>query len=118
MGRALTSPLLSLLVPGLGQIMNRQLLKGSLMVAAMSLLFIILLGFGLHEFSKAVIAIQEAGAQPGDMEALSAQLRSQGFIWFLVLGGLLAALWVYAVVDAHRGGKARDALEAAGGGRD
>ena len=108
MRRAVLSPLLSLLVPGMGQIVNRQLLKGSLMVAAMSLMFIILLAFGLHEFSKAVVAIQEAGAPPGDIAALSAQLRSQGFVWLVVLGGLLMALWVYAVVDAHLGGKAQD----------
>ena len=109
MRRAIVSPLLSLLVPGMGQILNRQLFKGSIMVAAMSLLFIIMLGFGLHQFSRAVVAIQEAGAQPGDFAALSAQLRAQGVTWFLVLGGLLACLWIYAVVDAFQGGRRRDA---------
>jgi hypothetical protein len=109
MRRAIVSPLLSLLVPGMGQILNRELFKGSIMVAAMSLLFIIMLGFGLHQFSQAVMAIQEAGAQPGDFAALSAQLRAQGSTWFLVLGALLAALWTYAVLDAYRGGRRRDA---------
>ncbi|MFH1033263.1 MAG: hypothetical protein V1806_02040 [Pseudomonadota bacterium] len=109
MRKAVVSPLLSLLVPGLGQIVNRELFKGSIMVAAMSLLFIIMLGFGLHQFSKAVMTIQEAGAQPGDFSALSAQLRAQGSAWFLVLGGLLACLWAYAVIDAWRGGRRRDA---------
>ncbi len=109
MRKAVVSPLLSLLVPGLGQILNRELFKGSIMVAAMSLLFIIMLGFGLHQFSRAVVAIQEAGAPPGDFAALGAQLRAQGSAWFMVLGGLLACLWAYAVLDAWRGGRRRDA---------
>ncbi|MBI4798481.1 MAG: hypothetical protein HY794_07070 [Desulfarculus sp.] len=109
MRKAVISPLLSLLVPGMGQILNRQLFKGSLMVAAMSLLFIILLAFGMHQFGQAVMAAQEAGAAPGDFAAVGAQMRAQGATWFLVLGGLLAGLWTYAVVDAFRGGRARDA---------
>lgn len=111
MRKAVLSPLLSLMVPGLGQLINRQLLKGSLLVAFMSLLFMILLGFALHQFSVAVVAIQEAGAQPGDFAALSAQLRQQGAAWLLVMFGLLAGLWIFAVVDAWRGGRAADARE-------
>ncbi len=111
MRKAVLSPLLSLLVPGLGQIVNRQLFKGSLMVAAMSLLFLILLGFALHQFSVAVVAVQEAGAQAGDFAALSRQLRAQGFLWLAGLGACLALLWVYAVVDAWRGGRAADAQQ-------
>ncbi|CAO0822159.1 DUF5683 domain-containing protein [Desulfarculales bacterium] len=114
MRRSIVSPLLSLLVPGIGQILNRELFKGSIMVAAMSLLFIIMLGFGLHQLSRAVVAIQEAEAQPGDFAALSAQLRAQGSVWFLVLGGLLACLWAYAVIDAFRGGCRCDAQTSEG----
>lgn len=114
MRRGIVSPLVSLLVPGLGQLLNRELFKGSLMVAAMSLLFIMLLGFGMHQFSQAVVAIQDAGAKPGDFAALSVQLRAQGVTWLFVLGGLLAALWTYAVLDAWRGGRRRDAQERAG----
>lgn len=111
MRKGLLSPVLSLLVPGLGQIVNRELLKGCLLVAAMSLLFMILLGFGMHQLSQAIVAVQEAGAAPGDFEALSAQLRRQGFAWLLVLGGFLVALWAYAVIDAWQGGRRADARE-------
>jgi hypothetical protein len=111
MRKAFLSPLLSLLVPGMGQLVNRELLKGAVMVAAMSLLFIIMLGFGLHQFSRAMVAIQEAGAEPGDLSALSAQLRAQGTTWLLVLGGLLSCLWTYAVIDAFQGGRRRDAQD-------
>lgn len=111
MRNAALSPLLSLLVPGMGQIINRELFKGAMLVAAMSLLFIAMLGLGLHQFSKAIMAAQEAGAQPGDFAAVSAQMRAQGASWFLVLGGLLAGLWAFAVIDAFRGGRRRDALE-------
>jgi hypothetical protein len=109
MRKAVLSPLLSALVPGMGQLVNRDLLKGAVLVAAMSLLFIILLGFGLHQFSRAMVAAQDAGAGYGDFAAVGAQMRAQGYTWFLVLGGLLAALWTFAVIDAYQGGRRRDA---------
>ena len=109
MRRALVSPLLSgLVIPGLGQIVNRQVGKGAMMVAAASLLFMLTLGFAFHEISQAVLAL-DGYAGPDKLAALRGQLIKQGVTWLIILGGLTAALWIYAVIDAWRGGRERDA---------
>lgn len=109
MRRALVSPLLSgLVIPGLGQLVNRQVGKGALLVAAASLLFMLTLGFAFHEISQAVLAL-EGYAGPDKLGALRAQLLKQGVLWLVVLGGLMAGLWIYGIVDAWRGGRERDA---------
>lgn len=109
MKRAIISPLLSgLVIPGLGQLVNRQVGKGAFLVAAASLLFMATLGFTLHKITQAVIAL-EGYAGPDKFGALRAELLRQGTAWLWVLGGLMAALWIYAVWDAWRAGRARDA---------
>lgn len=111
MRRAILSPLLSaLVIPGLGQLVNRQIAKGAFLVAAVSLLFMVGLGFALHQVTSAITTLDaKGGLKPGDFGALSEQLRAQGGEWLLVFLGLLLALWAYAVIDAWRGGRARDA---------
>ncbi|MEW5913356.1 MAG: hypothetical protein AB1814_12420 [Thermodesulfobacteriota bacterium] len=108
MRRSVVAPLLSaLVIPGLGQIVNRQVAKGALLVAASSLLFMVGLGVTFHQVSKAVLALE--GQAPVDKwAALRAQLISQGTTWLWVLFALLAVLWLFAVVDAWRWGKRRD----------
>jgi len=107
--RALVSPLLSgLVIPGLGQIVNRQVGKGAMMVAAASLLFMLTLGFTFHEVSQAVLAL-DGYAGPDKLAALRGQLLKQGVAWLMILGGLMMALWVYGIIDAWRGGRERDA---------
>lgn len=109
MRRALVSPLLSgLVIPGLGQIVNRQVGKGAMLVAAASLLFMLTLGFAFHEISQAVLAL-DGYAGPDKIGALRAQLIKQGVGWLLTLGGLTAALWIFGIIDAYKGGRARDA---------
>ena len=112
MKRAVISPLLSgLVIPGLGQLVNRQVGKGALLVAAASLLFMATLGFTLHKITQAAIALDGYNG-PDKFGALRAQLLKEGTIWLWVLGGLMAALWIYAVYDAWQGGRARDAQAA------
>lgn len=109
MRRAIISPILSgLVIPGLGQLVNRQVGKGAFMVAAASLLFMATLGFALHKITQAVIAL-EGYAGPDKIGALRAQLAKEGTVWLWVLGGLMAALWIYGIYDAWQGGRARDA---------
>ncbi len=108
MKRAIVSPILSgLVIPGLGQLVNRQIAKGAFLVAAVSLLFMITLGFTFHQLSKAVIALEGTQA-PDKFAALREQLVSQGVWWLFLLGGLLAGLWLYGVIDAWRWGRLRD----------
>eukprot|EP01022_Parablepharisma_sp_SALTPOND_P002723 TRINITY_DN11111_c0_g1_i2.p1 TRINITY_DN11111_c0_g1~~TRINITY_DN11111_c0_g1_i2.p1 ORF type:complete len:809 (-),score=292.58 TRINITY_DN11111_c0_g1_i2:541-2967(-) len=107
--RAIVSPILSgLVIPGLGQLVNRQVGKGAFLVAAASLLFMATLGFALHKITQAVIALDGYNG-PDKFGALRAELVNQGTAWLWVLGGLMVALWAYAVYDAWQGGRARDA---------
>ncbi|RJX31837.1 MAG: hypothetical protein C4525_11355 [Desulfarculus sp.] len=108
MRRAVVAPLLSgLVIPGLGQIVNRQVGKGALLMAGSSLLFMVGLGLAFHQVSQAVLALE--GQAPADKwAALRAQLLSQGTGWLWVLLAALAALWLFAVLDAWRWGRRRD----------
>ncbi len=87
MRRALVAPLpLGPGYTGLGHLINRQLGKGALLVAAAILLFMLTLGFAFHELCQAVLAL---GATPGrtSWPALRVQLLKQGVTWLVVLGG-------------------------------
>ncbi len=116
MKRALVSPLLSLFMPGMGQLMNRQPVKGGLMVAAVSLLFIVTLGLVFYQTSQAIMAMGELPPGTDKWAALHGQLLSQGFVWVLVMAGLYLAVLIWAVLDAWRMGKALDAQQAGGEG--
>lgn len=108
MKKAFVSPLLSaLVIPGLGQLVNRQIAKGAFLVAGVSLLFMITLGFTLHQLSKAVVALGDTQA-PDKFAALREQLISQGVWWLWILAGVLVGLWLYSVIDAWRWGRVRD----------
>jgi len=107
--RAVIAPILSgLVIPGLGQLLNRQVGKGALLVAAASLLFMATLGFAMHKITQAAIAM-EGYTGPDKFGTLRAELIKQGTGWLWVLGGLMVALWAYGVYDAWRGGRAYDA---------
>lgn len=108
----MVAPLLSgLVIPGLGQLLNRQVAKGAFLVAAVSLLFMVALGLSFYQLSQAVLALEgQAGANK--WAALRAQLISQGTVWLWVLLAILVALWVFAVIDAWRWGRLRDREQA------
>jgi len=109
MKRAIVSPILSgLVIPGLGQLLNRQVGKGALLVAAASLLFMATLGFAMHKITSAAMAMTDY-AGPDKLAMLRAELIKQGTGWLWVLGGLMVALWAYGVYDAWQGGRKRDA---------
>jgi hypothetical protein len=78
--------LLSLFWPGLGQLYNRQIAKGLLLI------------FGLPILAKIGLGYAFLGA----FEAM----RDLRYLLVTAAGGLIlvagAALWIYAVVDAHR----------------
>ena len=112
MRNAIKAPLLSgLVIPGLGQLVNRQLAKGGIMVAGVSFLFMALLGLTFYHVSKAVVKIGELAPGADKWAALRAQLMKQDTTWLWVIGAMLAAIWVYGVIDAFRCGRARDMEE-------
>lgn len=109
MRRAIWAPVLSgLVMPGLGQIVNNQRAKGAFMVAAVSMMFMITLAMVVIKVVGAMEAVAE-GPPPADKwAALQTHLLSQGLGWLWLPLGLLAAMWLYGVVDAARAGARMD----------
>ncbi len=108
MKRALVAPLLSAFMPGMGQIVNRQPVKGGLMVAGVSLLFVLTLGLTFYKVSQAIMAMGEPDPAIDKWAALNLQLVAQGMGWLLVMLGLYVVILIWAVVDAWRWGRVRD----------
>ncbi|MGD8561082.1 MAG: hypothetical protein PVG03_01035 [Desulfarculaceae bacterium] len=109
MRRALVAPLASgLVMPGLGQLINRQPGKGAALIMGASLLFLITLGLAFYKVSQALIAMGELAPGGDKWAALRAELINQGSGWLLVLFVIFAAIWLYAVIDAFRTGRRLD----------
>jgi len=107
--KAILAPLLSgLVMPGLGQLVNRQLAKGGLLVAGMSLLFMAMLGFTFYHLSQAVTALGDLAPGTDKWAALRSQLLKQDTSWLWVGAALIFLVWAYAVIDAFRWGCVRD----------
>jgi len=108
MRRALYTPLLSLFMPGLGQLFNRQLGKGALLVMATTVLFLVTLGVFFYQFNQAVLFLSQ-NPVPGDqVAALQRRLWEQGTGWLLATGLIYLGLVIYAVLDAWRAGRRLD----------
>lgn len=114
--RRYTAPLLSgLVMPGLGQLLNRQTGKGALLICIMSLLFMALLFAASYELGRAVMALGEkAGQGVSKWVLLSRQLGEQGPGWLLAIGGAMFVTWLYAVIDAAKTGARLDRGEKGG----
>lgn len=111
MKRAVAAPLLSLFMPGMGQLVNRQPIKGGLMVAAVSLLFIVTLGLAFYKVSHAIAALDPIPEGVDKWAALNVQLVAQGIVWLIIMMALYVVVLVWAVIDAFRTGRALDAAE-------
>jgi hypothetical protein len=111
--RAVVAPLASLFMPGMGQLINRQPVKGGLMVAAVSVLFISTLGLAFYKVSHAIASLGEISPGVNKWAALNVQLVAQGIVWLMVMLVLYVLVLIWAVWDAWRGGRALDAAESA-----
>lgn len=116
MKRAVVAPLLSAFMPGMGQLVNRQPVKGGLMVAGVSLLFVVTLGLTFYKVSQAIMAMGEPDPAIDKWAALNVQLVAQGMVWLLAMLGLYLAILVWSVIDAWRWGRVRDREEEGGQG--
>ncbi len=83
---------LSLLWPGLGQLYNRQIIKGLILIFGLPVLAKIGLGYAFFGAYEAL----------GDLRYLG--LLSAG----LLILALAAAIWIYATVDAYRAAQKRN----------
>lgn len=109
MKKAIASPLCSaFIIPGLGQVLNREVKKGLLLLGGVFLLFII----GIIKMVQLIRAI----LQPGSMEKLNpdeimARIRAEDPTLLWVILAVFAALWLYAVIDAFLKGRQIDMTE-------
>ena len=111
MRRAVVAPLMSLLLPGLGQLVNRQPGKGAALVAGSGLLALVGVGLALYKFNRAAVALLDLPPKQRTLEAFSRAMWDQGVGYLLVLGGLFLALLVFSLIDARRTGRRLDQVE-------
>jgi hypothetical protein len=102
MKKYILTPLCSaLVIPGLGQILNRDLKKGVIILGLVTLLFVA----GTVEFVLILSSLFHApGVLPSDPDEILSRLQGRD-VWTLIL--LLTAfgiVWLYAVIDSFREG--------------
>jgi hypothetical protein len=110
----LLAPLLSaFILPGLGQIVNREVRKGALMIAAVSLLFMSLLFKVLYDLNRAFQSLpgEPFQGQAPSFSSLTRALGEQDHTGLLLLVSLLALVWVHSIWDAYRGAKKNEAVK-------
>ncbi len=110
--RKLLAPLASaFILPGVGQIINRQPAKAVALILVSGLTFAVGLFFALKELNRAISIPAVYNAPEGQKwKALSDQLFSQGIDWIMILLAVWAAIWCYGVVDAFIWGKRWDQI--------
>jgi len=103
MKRIILAPLLSAFVlPGLGQVLNRQFRKAGLLMAAVSLLFLALFFKVLYDLNKVLLSLPletfEKNPHPLSTVAQALSQQDNGLLLVLIL--LLTGVWAYGVWDA------------------
>jgi Na+(H+)/acetate symporter ActP len=103
MKRIFLAPLLSAVVlPGLGQILNRQYRKAGVLIAAVSVLFMVLFIKVLFDLNKVLLTLpaETLEESPRLFSTVALTLSGRDKTWLLFLILLLLGIWVYGVWDA------------------
>ncbi len=103
MKRTFLAPLLSaFILPGLGQVVNGQVRKAGLLIAAASLLFLTLFIKIIYDLNKVywTVALQSPSGETPSLAAVAQRLSGQDKTALFTLLFLLLGLWVYGVWDA------------------
>jgi hypothetical protein len=102
MRRTFTAPLLSALMPGAGQIVNRQLAKAGLFIAGFSLLFMALLFKVLYDLNQVMRCLnwELLEKDPHRFQTIARALGQRSKTVLLVLLILLVGFWAGNVWDA------------------
>jgi hypothetical protein len=103
MKRTIIAPLLSaFILPGLGQIINRQFRKAGILMAAVSLLFLSLVFKLLYDLNKTLMALPAEALEktPHPFALVAQTLSRRDKTWLITLLVILLAVWVYGVWDA------------------
>jgi TM2 domain-containing membrane protein YozV len=109
MRKAIFAPLCSaFVIPGLGQIINKELKKGICMLLSVFFLFII----GTVKLSLLISAmLKDPKANPASQNAIVEQLQSHGLSGLRYIILAFGLLWIYSVLDAFWKGRKLDQFE-------
>lgn len=113
MKRAVAAPLLSILLPGLGQLVNRQAGKGAALVAVSGLVALVGVGLAMYKLNQAMVRIMDLPKAEQNLDSLSRAMWQEGIGYLVVLGCVFLAMLVFSIWDAHRVGKRLDQAEGA-----
>ena len=111
MKHAIVSPLLSaLILPGLGQIINRQIIKGLALMGGVTVIFLgIIVKVFLDMSSVTGKLMTPELTMPADASArFWALIREQNLTLLYILLILGLVLWIYGIVDALIAGRRID----------
>ena len=100
MRRAIISPVCSALVMGMGQLINGHRGKGAFLVSGMSLWFLAALGVTWIKVTNAMGVVADGPPVANKVAALQDALVAGGLGWAWIMGGVFAAMWLFAVIDA------------------
>jgi len=102
MKRTFTAPLLSALIPGVGQIINRQFPKAGLFIAGFSILFLALFIKALTDLNQVIMSLnwELLEKDPHRFQTIAQALGRQSKTVLLILLILLFGFWAYNVWDA------------------
>jgi len=102
MKRTLTAPLLSALLPGVGQIINRQFPKAGLFIAGFSILFMALFFKVLYDLNQVMMSLnwELLEKDPYRLQTITRALGQRSKMVLLILVLFLIGFWAYNVWDA------------------
>ncbi|MDY6972698.1 MAG: hypothetical protein SV775_10265 [Thermodesulfobacteriota bacterium] len=108
MKRAVISTLCSaLVIPGLGQIVNRQLRKGACILSAV---FVIIIAFVIEMYRVVITVVNSMDLNRSDPAMITNQIRANDPSVSLYVLTAFLALWLYSVLDAYFAGRKIDLL--------
>jgi hypothetical protein len=98
MKKAILAPLCSALVmPGLGQVLNHDLKKGTAILAGA---FVLLVVAAIRFFQVLSSALETTWADPSKQALLLDQLKTQDLSLMKWVSGAFFLIWAYSVTDA------------------
>lgn len=110
MRKAVASPLMSaLIMPGVGQLNNKQVQKAGLMVSGSSLLFLVFFALLTMKLWAALGTLDQATPGQSVWMAIVERVAAQGLGWLWLMMALALPLWLYGVIDAFWVGRRLDA---------
>ena len=109
MKRTIISPVLSaFVIPGMGQIVNGQIAKGSILLGLVAMDMVLTVFLLLRSVSQALYSLPDPKITRASMEKIVAMVTAQDntFIYILIIAFI--AIWAYSVVDAFFVGRKVD----------